>query len=430
MKVIRNIYSYCNIYLNQKKSHVIIIMFDYVSYKDVELKEKKILIRPDINSNIDIENNRIRESPRIQALGKALEDFKECAVVVMAHQSRPGEKDFTSLEMHAEELKKYTNMNVEFVDDIFGEKAIKAIKDLKIGEVLVLENVRMWEPENKTYDDFSEAEKLEMIQALAPLFDYIIADAFGAAHRAQPSIIGWPKMIGGPTIQEEFDYMTKLLETPEKPIAMLIGGAKAIDKFNAMKFNLENDRLDYALCAGLTAVLIMEAIGINTGEPNKKAIQKDLAKAKDNIIETYQKFKDNIILPKDLTINDNGTRQNVEIDELEKYNAVTGDIGEKTIKEFSSIINKSKTIVANGPPGIFEEEIFRKATKELALAMANSTKQNNALTVIGGGEFGTAAEMLGLANEVSFISTGGGAMLEILSGKDVPLVKALRERKP
>ncbi|MBY9007951.1 MAG: phosphoglycerate kinase [Candidatus Lokiarchaeota archaeon] len=405
-------------------------MFDYVSYKDVELKEKKILIRPDINSNIDIENNSIRESPRIQSFGKALEEFKECAVVVMAHQSRPGKNDFTSLKLHAEELKKYTNMSVKFVDDIFGDKAVQAINDLKTGEVLILENVRMWDKENKTYSDFSEAENLEMIQTLAPLFDYVIADAFGAAHRAQPSVIGWPKMIAGPTIQKEFEYMTKLLENPEKPIAMLIGGAKAIDKFNAMKFNFENERLDYALCAGLTAILIMEAIGINTGVPNKKAIEKDLIKAKNDIIATYQKYKDKIILPKDLTIDDNGIRKNIEINELEKYNDVTGDIGETTTKEFTNIINKCKTIVANGPPGIFEKEIFRKGTRDMTIAMANSTKENNALTIIGGGEFGTAAEMLGIANKISFISTGGGAMLEILSGKDVPLVKALREKKP
>ncbi len=405
-------------------------MFDYVSYKDVDLKGKKVLIRPDINSNIDVQNKSIRESPRIQALGKALEEFKESAVVIMAHQSRPGSKDFTSLKLHAEELKKYTDMPVNFVDDIFGEKAIQRIKDLKIGEVLVLENVRMWDTENKTFEDFSEAEKLEMIQALAPLFDYFIADAFGAAHRAQPSIIGWPKLIAGPTVVKEFEYMAKLLDNPEKPIAMLIGGAKAIDKYKAMKFNFENDRLDYALCAGLTAILIMEALGIHTGEPNKKAIEKDLSKAKDDIIATYEKYKQNIILPKDLIINDNGNRKNIEINDLEEYNAVTGDIGEETTKEFTNIMKKCKTIVANGPPGIFEEEIFRKGTKDMIAAMANSTIENNSLTVIGGGEMGTAAEMFGYADKVSFISTGGGAMLEILSGIEVPLVKALREKKP
>ena len=402
------------------------MVFEYTSYKDIDLKGKKILIRPDINSNIDVENNTIRESPRIQALADALEEFKECAVVIMAHQSRPGSKDFTSLKLHANELKKYTDLPVKFVDDIFGEKAVQTIKDLKVGEVLVLDNVRKWDTENEIFEDFSEAEKTEMIQTLAPLFDYFIADAFGAAHRAQPSIIGWPSLVAGPTVIKEFEYMSKVLENPDKPLAMLIGGAKAIDKFKAMEYNFENERLDYALCAGLTAVLILEAIGINTGAPNKDAISKDLSKAKDEIKSTYEKFKEKIILPKDLVIEKDGEREDIDINKVGEYDEVTGDIGKETTNEFENIMQKCRTIIANGPPGIFEKEIFRKGTKEMAAAMAKATKENNALSIIGGGEFGTAAEMFGYSDDISFISTGGGAMLEILSGIDVPLVKALR----
>ncbi|GAF74370.1 unnamed protein product, partial [marine sediment metagenome] len=310
-------------------------MFDYKSYKDVDLKGKKILMRVDINSNIDVENNRIRESPRIHALIPSLEELKESAVVIMAHQSRPGKKDFISLELHAEEIRKLLDRPVKYVKDVFGEIATNAIKDLKVGEVLVLNNVRTWEPETKQFKDFSEAANLEMIKTLSPLFDYFIADAFGAAHRAQPSIIGWPTLIAGPTTVKEFEYMTKILESPEKPMIMLIGGAKAIDKFKAMKFNFENEKLDYALCSGLTAILILEAIGVDTGEANRGAIVKDLEKAKDDIKETYEKFKDKIILPKDLIIEENGKRKAIVISELKDYNAVTGDIGPKTTEEFT-----------------------------------------------------------------------------------------------
>ncbi|MFX0075699.1 MAG: phosphoglycerate kinase [Candidatus Hermodarchaeota archaeon] len=405
-------------------------MFDYKSYKDVDLKGKKVLMRVDINSNIDVENNRIRESPRIHALIPSLQELKGSAVVIMAHQSRPGEKDFTSLKLHAEEIKKLLDRPVKYVEDVFGDKAINAIKDLKVGEVLVLNNVRTWELENKQFKDFSEAKNLEMIQTLSPLFDYFIADAFGAAHRAQPSIIGWPTLLAGPTTVKEFEYMSKILEDPEKPMVMLIGGAKAIDKFKAMKFNFENEKLDYALCSGLTAILIMEALGIETGEPNKGAVAKDLEKARDDIKATYEKYKDKIILPKDLVIEDNGSRKAIGINELKEYNAVTGDIGPKTTEEFKEIMSKAKTIIANGPPGIFEKEVFRKGTFDMAEAMAEAAKNRGALSVIGGGEMGTAAEMSGYAQDVSFISTGGGAMLEILSGKDVPMVRALREKKP
>ncbi len=405
-------------------------MFDYKSYKDVDLKGKKILMRVDINSNIDVENNRIRESPRIHALIPSLEELKESAVVIMAHQSRPGKKDFISLELHAGEIRKLLDRPVKFVEDIFGEKAINAIKDLKVGEVLVLNNVRMWELEIKQFKDFSEAENLEMIKTLSPLFDYFIADAFGAAHRAQPSIIGWPTLVAGPTTVKEFEYMSKILESPEKPMIMLIGGAKAIDKFKAMEYNFENGKLDYALCSGLTAILILEAIGVETGEPNRGAIAKDLEEAKDNIKKTYEKFKDKIILPKDLIIEENGNRKAITISELKNYNAVTGDIGPLTTEEFKDIIMKTKTIIANGPPGIFEKEVFRKGTFDMVEAMALAAKNCGALSIIGGGEMGTAAEMSGYAQDVSFISTGGGALLEILSGKDVPMVRALREKKP
>ena len=403
---------------------------DYTSYKDVDLKGKKVLMRVDINSNIDVENYKIRESPRIAALVPALEELKESAVIIMAHQSRPGNEDFTDLDIHAKEIEKQLGRQVKFVKDLFGKDAVKAIKKLKPGEVLVLNNVRKWEPEMKGYDDFSVAENTEMVKTLYPLVDYVIVDAFGAAHRAHVSIIGWPKMIAGPITEKELSALKKIIEDPDKPMAMLIGGAKAIDKFKAMKFNFDNEKLDYALCSGLTAILIFESLGKNMGEPNRKIIAKDLEVNKDMIGETYERYKDKIILPEDLVIDDNGNRKTITIDEAATYNTTTGDVGPKTVEKFKDFMIKSKTIVANGPPGIFEKEVFREATNEMIEAMVKATKENNALTIIGGGEMGAAASMAGLSDQVSFISTAGGAMLEILSGKDLPMIRALREKKP
>ena len=403
---------------------------DYTSFKDVKLKGKKILMRVDINSNIDLEKMEIRDSPRIRALVPALNEyFKKSAVIILAHQSRPGEKDFTDLDIHAKEIEKHLGRPVKFVKDIFGQQAVKAIKDLKPGEVLVLDNVRKFEGEMKNYKDFSEAEKTEMIQTLYPLVDYIIVDAFGAAHRAHASIVGWPKMMAGPITDKELYALKKIMQEPEKPMAMLIGGAKAIDKFKAMKYNFDNEKLDYALCSGLTAILIFEALGKNMGEPNHKIIAEDLEANKGMIKDTYEKYHDKIILPEDLIIDDNGNRKTISIDEASTYNTTTGDIGEKTIKNFNEVLMKCKTIVANGPPGIFEKEVFRKATNEIVETMVTATKKNKALTIIGGGEMGAAASMAGKADDVSFISTAGGAMLEILSGNDLPMIKALREKK-
>ncbi len=403
---------------------------DYTSYKDVKLKGKKVLMRVDINSNIDTEKMEIRDSPRIRALVPALNEyFRKSAVIILAHQSRPGDKDFTDLDIHAKEIQKHLGRPVKFVKDIFGEKAVQAIKDLKPGEVLVLDNVRKFEGEMVDYKDFSEAEKTEMIQTLYPLVDYVIVDAFGAAHRAHASIVGWPKMMAGPITDAELYALKKIMQEPDKPMAMLIGGAKAIDKFKAMKYNFDNEKLDYALCSGLTAILIFEALGKNMGEPNHKIIAEDLEKNLTMIKETYEKYKDKIILPEDLIIEDNGNRKTIGIDEAGTYNTTTGDIGEKTVQKFNEILMKCKTIVANGPPGIFEKEVFRKATNQIVDTMVAATKKNKALTIIGGGEMGAAASMAGKADDVSFISTAGGAMLEILSGKDLPMIRALREKK-
>ena len=403
---------------------------DYTSFKDVDLKGKKILMRVDINSNIDLDKMEIRDSPRIRVLAPALNKyFKKSAVIILAHQSRPGEADFTDMDIHARELEKYLGRPVKFVKDIFGEQAIQAIKDLKKGEVLMLNNVRKFEGEMKNYKDFSEAENTEMVKTLFPLVDYVIVDAFGAAHRAHASIVGWPKMMAGPITDKELDALKKIMQDPDKPMAMLIGGAKAIDKFKAMKYNFDNGKLDYALCSGLTAILIFEALGKNMGEPNHKIIAEDLEANRDMIVETDEKYKNKIILPKDLIIDDNGSRKAIEIDEAGTYNTTTGDIGPKTVENFNEILMKCKTIVANGPPGIFEKEVFRKSTNEIVDTMVAATKKNKALTIIGGGEMGAAASMAGKADEVSFISTAGGAMLEILSGNDLPMIRALREKK-
>jgi len=402
---------------------------DYTSYKDVNLKGKKVLMRVDINSNIDVERMEITESPRIGVLVPFLKEiYSESAVIIMAHQSRPGNADFTDLDIHAKEIEKQLGRPVKFVKDIYGEVAISAIKELKPGEVLVLNNIRKYEAEMKGYKDFSEAENTDMIKTLFPLVDYAIVDAFGAAHRAHASIVGWPKMLAGPITDRELDNLKKIMEAPEKPMAMLIGGAKAIDKFKAMKYNFDNEKLDYALCSGLTAILIFEALGKNMGEINHKIIAKDLEANRDMLVETYKKYQDKIILPDDLIIDDNGNRKAITIDEAGTYNTTTGDIGPKSVEKFKEITNKCKTIIANGPPGIFEKEVFQESTFKMVEAMVEATKRG-ALTIIGGGEMGAAAVMSGKGDGVSFISTAGGAMLEILSGKDLPMIRALREKR-
>jgi len=380
-------------------------------------------LRVDINSSIDLEKNEIRKDPRIRAILPTLEQLKDSAVVLVAHQSRPGKKDFTSLKLHAEKLNSYLPGRVSFVEDLFGEKAINAIKELQPGKILVINNVRGWERENKQ-SPIEEAEQTELITTLSPHFDFFINDAFGAAHRAQPSLIGWPTLIGGPLVKKELDMVNKLL-VHNHPSVMLVGGAKADDKFKALKFNLESGKVDKVLIAGLTASMMLLAKGVTLSEIDTKLVKKYADELKDEILEVLTKYKDKVELPIDIATNNNGIREEHSLEGVTNIPVMIGDIGEKTQIKYAEIIKTAKTVVANGPPGIFEEEIFQKGTYTLIDAM----NESDAFCVIGGGDMGAAAEMSGKKGKIT-VSTGGGALLAILSGKKVPLLQALESKAP
>ncbi len=394
---------------------------------DFDLKGKKIVMRVDINSSIDMDKMEIRSDPRIQAIVPSLEAMKDAAVVLIAHQSRLGKPDCIDLKLHAEKLNEYLGGRVKFVKDLFGEEAVTAIKALQPGEVLVLNNVRLWPTETKKGLTIEEAENTDLIKNLSPLFDYYVNDAFGAAHRKQVSLVGWPTIAAGPVVKKELEMVNKLF-SPQKPSVWLVGGAKAYDKFQAILYNLEAGTIDRALIAGLTATLFYEARGISMGSANSKFIQEDLDAHKDEILSCWEKFQDKIVLPQDLAYEKDGARMECAAEEAAALGVGTGDIGVKSIAQYKEIIKSAKTIVANGPPGIFENENFKKSSFELVDAMVEAA-ENGAYTVIGGGEMGAVATMSGKGDKI-IISTGGGALLKILSGKDLPLLQVLRNKMP
>lgn len=380
-------------------------------------------MRVDINSSIDLDKNEIREDNRIRAILPTLKKLNESAVVVLAHQSRPGKKDFTSLKLHAEKLSSYIPGRVAFVDDIFGDKAIQAIKGLESGKILVLDNVRKWERENHE-SSIEEAEQTELITTLSPYFDYFINDAFGAAHRAQPSLIGWPTLISGPLVKKELEMVNKLF-IPEHPSVMLVGGAKAYDKFKTLKFNLEKGNVDKVLLAGLTASMIFLASGFKLTIKDTELVKTYSDKLHDEILEVLEKYFDKIELPVDFATEVDNKRTEFSINGNKEISHSIGDIGEKTQKLYAREIKSAKTVVAIGPPGIFEQEKFQKGTYTLIEAM----NESDGFCVIGGGDMGAAAEMSGKKGNIT-ISTGGGALLAILSGKKVPLLQALESKAP
>lgn len=392
--------------------------------KDVDLKGKRVLCRLDLNSPLD-EARKLKDDLRIRAATATINELKDTKLAILAHQGRLGDKDFIPLKQHAERLAELLKpRKVTFVDDVYGEKAIAAIKALEVGEVLVLDNVRNFKPDNDQLP-FDDCPKSELVQKLAPLFDYFVVDAFGTAHRSQPSVVGWPTILAGPVVAKEIEALKKITENPKRPVVMLIGGAKAIDKYNALKYNIEYQLADKVLVAGLTAQLLYEGKGTLTGDVNRKLVQKDLDKAGVRLLE-FMRYRagDKVILPIDFGAEKDGARVEVDLADVAEKNLPLMDIGPKTLAMFKKELESAGTIVANGPPGVFEKPAFSKSTNELIDAMVTATEKG-AYTVIGGGEFGEAAEKSGKASKISWISTGGGAMLEFLSGKWLPLFVAL-----
>ncbi len=393
---------------------------------DFNFKNKTALVRVDFNSPIDPKTRRILEDVRIRAHGETT--IKELAqkgakVVILAHQGRPGDPDFIPLEQHAEILGKILNKPVEYVDDLFGEKAKKTVKALKSGEILVLENVRTFADEQKKGTP-EEHARTDFVKSLAPLADVFVSDAFAAAHRAHVSIVGFAAVLpsaAGRIMERELNALGKATESPEKPCVYVIGGAKADDALRISKFVLDNDVADEVLTGGVAGHLFLAAKGVDLGKPNVEFLKKkELMGFVGGIGELVKVYPDRIKIPSDLAVDVNGKRKEIAVEEL-PTNYQICDIGTKTIREYDEIISKAKSIVISGPMGVFENKEFMKGTKEILEAIAKS----KAFSLIGGGHTVAAVEQLGLEKKMGYVSTAGGALIEFLMGEKLPGVAAL-----
>ena len=398
----------------------------FLTLDDFDVKDKTVLVRVDFNSPVDPETKRVLSDTRIRAHGETT--IKELAekgakVVILAHQGRPGEPDFISLQQHAEILGKILGKPVKFVDDVYGEKAQKAIRELKSGEILVLDNVRKFPGERKKATP-EEHSKSELVMNLAPLADIFVNDAFAAAHRAHASIVGFTVLLpsaAGRIMERELKALSKVLENPEKPCVYILGGAKADDSLQISKYVLDNNIADHVLTGGITGHLFLVARGYNLGKPNMELLEKkELMGLVPGIKELMEKYPGKIETPVDLAVEVEGKRKEITVEELPTEHPIY-DIGTKTIEKYSQIISNAKSIVFSGPPGVYEKEEFLKGTKGLFEAIASS----NAFSLIGGGHSVAAVHSLGLADKMSYISTAGGALIEFLMGKELPGVAAL-----
>jgi phosphoglycerate kinase len=393
----------------------------YLTLNDFELKDKKILLRLDINSPLDPGTKQILDDSRIVAARPTLDALTEARVVVLSHQSRPGKDDFTSLQQHADLLQKACSQRVKFIDDVMGPAARDAIKEVKKGEVLVLDNVRLCAEENLE-EKSEKLAKTNLVSRLAPLFNLYVNDAFAAAHRSQASLVGFPWLLpsaAGKLMEKELSALNRLLKQPEQPSTYVLGGAKIEDKVPVIENILATGKADNVLVGGNVGKVFLKALGQKFNDTEEERLSQATSQVQ-KAAEILRKFSKRIILPTDFGILANGKRTDVDAKRLARSGEAL-DIGIETAERFAAVIKKSRTVVASGPLGVFEQEGFETGTKILLETMGNA----DAFTVIGGGHLAGYAGILGIENRFSHVSTAGGAMLALLAGEELPAITAL-----
>ena len=401
-------------------------MAPYKTLDDFDVKNRVVFLRVDFNSEIDPQTKKVTSDVRIRAHAEStLKELAEkgAKTVVLAHQGRKGDSDFTLLKQHSEILGKILKCPVKYVDDLFGEKAKAAIKNLKGGEILVLENVRSWDGETKSGTP-EQNSKTELVQNLAPLADLFVNDAFAAAHRSHVSMVGFTAVLpsaAGRIMERELKSLSKALEKPEKPSVYVMGGAKADDSLEISKYVLGKGIADYVLVGGVTSQLFLAAKGVNLGKKNMDfLVKKELTGLLPGIKALIKQYGDKVVVPADVALDVNGKRKEISIGKLPTEYSIF-DIGTKTVENYAKLISEAKSIVVSGPMGVYENKEYNFGTKNVFEAIANS----NAFSLAGGGNTIAAIQEYGLTKKIGYISTAGGALIEFLMGKKLPGIVAL-----
>ncbi|KAF2862758.1 phosphoglycerate kinase [Piedraia hortae CBS 480.64] len=410
-----------------------------LSIEDVDLKDKRVLIRVDFNVPLDKEtNSKITNNQRIVGALPTIKyaiDHGAKAVVLMSHLGRPDGKPNPkySLKPVAEELKKLLGRDVTFCNDCVGPEAEKAVQG---GGVVLLENLRFHPEEEGSSKDASgnkvkadPAKVKEFRQNLTKLGDVYINDAFGTAHRGHSSMVGidLPQKASGFLMKKELDYFAQALEKPQRPFLAILGGAKVSDKIQLIE-NLLDKVNSLVICGGMafTFKKTLENVKIGNSlfdEDGSKKVASLMEKAKKNNVE--------VTLPCDYITADKFAADAKTGYAEDKDGIPDGwmglDCGEKSIKLYKEAIDKAKTILWNGPPGVFEMDAFAKGTKATMDAVVEAA-QKGKIVIIGGGDTATVAAKYGVEDKLSHVSTGGGASLELLEGKELPGVTALSSK--
>ncbi len=392
-----------------------------MTIRDIDLKGKRVLVRVDFN--VPLDNGTITDDTRIRAAVptlKAILDQQPRSVILMSHLGRPkgGPDPKYSLKPVAPALAKLLGKDVAFAGDCVGEVAEKAANALPQGGVLLLENTRFHPTEEKN--------DLELAKQMAALGDVFVMDAFGSAHRAHSSTVGVTNFlpaVAGLLMVKEIDYLANAIESPKRPFVAILGGAKVSDKIAVIESLL--GKVDKLLIGGGMANTFFKAQGYEMGNSLVEADAVETAKT------LLQKGGAKLVLPVDVVIGDklDNDAQTRTIPVSDGVPAGWGiyDIGAETVKRFGEALKDAQTIVWNGPMGVFEKSTFAAGTNAVAHLLADRTKAG-AISIVGGGNSVAAIEEAHLADQITHISTGGGASLEMLEGKTLPGVAALKDK--
>jgi phosphoglycerate kinase len=387
---------------------------------DFNLKGKTVFLRVDMNCPIDPKTLEISGTRRIEEAIETLQSLKEAKVVVASHQGRVGNNEYTGMDKHVKILERLMGKKIKYVEDVIGEAAQNAIKNLDDGDILLLDNLRLCAEENYEFTP-ENAAKTIMVSRLSKLFDLCVLDSFPSAHRSHPSIVGFPHVLpacAGRIVEREVRNLDEIMTVAKAPHVIVLGGSKVPDRLEAIKLLIQNGRADHILLTGLIGNVFMRAQARIKSSLGIKREDEVVAKAHALIGD----YPDVFATPVDIAIDKEGERVEMDVREISKGEKIF-DLGPKTVEYYSKLIAGAGTVFISGPAGFFEKENFSYGTN----ALLNSVSNSMATTIVSGGHLTTALKQQGLTEKINHISTAGGALVLYLTGEKLPMIKALED---
>lgn len=407
------------------------------SLDDVVVTGRTVILRPDINSPIDIQTRKIINTNRLEKAIPTLKYLLDhgAKVAIIAHQGDTMDyQNLIPMAEHAEILSTLSGYRVEYIDDVCGPAAQDRIKALKEGEAILLGNLRYLGEELTAFEKEVKLTPKEMldtwlVRSLAPLADLYVNDAFAAAHRSAPSMVAFQEVmetVGGRQLFGEYEALSKIASAPIHPCVFFLGGGKISDAFSMMRNVLTTGKADRILTGGITADVMLLASGVELGVRTRTFLaERDLTGFIAQAKELLQTWPDRFLLPVDCAYERDGERAEATTDEIaraaELQQHLFVDLGEQTIASYVREIERAGSVFVNGPAGIYEDPRFERGTEKIWQAIASAP----GYTVVGGGDTITAAKRFTNLDDFSYVCTAGGAMIRFLSGKKMPLIEAM-----